>query len=582
MAALLSVLVRTTLNTSLRKPPWHNLCISKFISGPFVYPLLLINPGSIRFKSTQKLTSEKDDSLHQQSLRNNKIWNENYERIKEYVKNIATKDAKPLTSSLNKWLHRERSSKRKKDQGVPSTLTDDQEEKLESLGLFTGVLKDVIWKKRYEELVEYRKEHGHFMVPTESQTHEELGIWVNNQRHRYKKSIQGKLPRGTGISNERISLLNKLDFVWDPFEDLWKKRYEELVEYYKEHGHSRVPSTGQTHIELGFWVRNQREMYKEKLQNKPGGSRMTDARIRLLNELDFVWDIHEDLWTKRYEELVEYYKERGHSMVSHNHKKLGKWVVQQRVMYKRIIQGKPGGSQLTDARIRLLNELDFVWDYLENDWFKRYEELVEYYKQHGHTMVSQTHKELRSWVINQRVIYKRNIQGKPGGSRMTDERIRLLNELDFVWDALEDQWNKQYEELVEYYKEHGHSMVSKGCLNYKELYTWVLNQRQLYRQKTQVKLPKGRGISNERIRLLNELDFVWDTREVHWRTRYQKLVEYTKQHGRGTFIKDKKLFRWLALQRKQFLKWEDGQKSTMTKQRVELLEKVGYTFDDDL
>jgi hypothetical protein len=57
------------------------------------------------------------------------------------------------------------------------------------------------------------------MVPRSSLNYKELYIWVLNQRHLYKQKIQGKLPKGSGFSNERIRLLNELDFVWDPIED---------------------------------------------------------------------------------------------------------------------------------------------------------------------------------------------------------------------------------------------------------------------------------------------------------------------------------------------------------------------------
>jgi hypothetical protein len=70
-----------------------------------------------------------------QLSRSYKTWDENYESVKEYVQNIATKDAKPLTSSLFYWLRLQRQRKRNKYEGLPSTLTDDQEEKLKSLGL---------------------------------------------------------------------------------------------------------------------------------------------------------------------------------------------------------------------------------------------------------------------------------------------------------------------------------------------------------------------------------------------------------------------------------------------------------------
>jgi hypothetical protein len=68
------------------------------------------------------------------------------------------------------------------------------------------------------------------------------------------------IPQGSSMTNARIRQLNALEFVWDPLEDLWEKRYEELVEYYKEHGHSIVPTQSRTHQQLSSWVASQRQI----------------------------------------------------------------------------------------------------------------------------------------------------------------------------------------------------------------------------------------------------------------------------------------------------------------------------------
>jgi hypothetical protein len=57
-------------------------------------------------------------------------------------------------------------------------MTDDQEEILESLGLLSVGYDDLVWNKRYEELVVYKKEHGHTMVSRADLNHKELSDWV--------------------------------------------------------------------------------------------------------------------------------------------------------------------------------------------------------------------------------------------------------------------------------------------------------------------------------------------------------------------------------------------------------------------
>ena len=48
--------------------------------------------------------------------------------------------------------------------------------------------------------------------------------------------------------------------------------------------------------------------------------------------------------------------------------------------------------------------------------------------------------------------------GKPIVGRLTDERIRRLEDLGFIW-SLRDDWQKHYDELKEYKREHGNCNV---------------------------------------------------------------------------------------------------------------------------
>lgn len=50
---------------------------------------------------------------------------------------------------------------------------------------------------------------------------------------------------------------------------------------------------------------------KEPVARKPVVGRLTDDRIRRLEDLGFVWSLRDD-WQKHYNELVEYKKDQGH------------------------------------------------------------------------------------------------------------------------------------------------------------------------------------------------------------------------------------------------------------------------------
>jgi hypothetical protein len=69
--------------------------------------------------------------------------------------------------------------------------------------------------------------------------------------------------KSQGLNEERIAVLNTVDFVWDVVQfdnDVrWNQRYEELKEYVRVNGHAVVPQSSP----LGQWVKMQRENKKE-------------------------------------------------------------------------------------------------------------------------------------------------------------------------------------------------------------------------------------------------------------------------------------------------------------------------------
>lgn len=143
------------------------------------------------------------------------------------------------------------------------------------------------------------------------------------------------------------------------------------------------------------------EVQEAKAQNKPLVGRLTEDRIRRLNELGFVWSLRDD-WTKHYEELKEFKQENGHCNVPARYAKnrrLGIWVSAQRQQYKQQsaspLEGAPRATPLTQERIELLNELSFTWtirsrDSLGESWNQRLQELRAYKEIHGNCLGKET------------------------------------------------------------------------------------------------------------------------------------------------------------------------------------------------
>ena len=71
------------------------------------------------------------------------------------------------------------------------------------------------WDEKYQQLVDYREEHGDCNVP---QNEGPLGTWVDNQRRSYRRyqAAAGNRNVSSGITSGRIEKLEQIGFVWDP------------------------------------------------------------------------------------------------------------------------------------------------------------------------------------------------------------------------------------------------------------------------------------------------------------------------------------------------------------------------------
>ena len=101
---------------------------------------------------------------------------------------------------------------------------------------------------------------------------------------------------------------------------------------------------------------------------------------------------------------------------------------------------------------------------------------------------SEADPELKKWVTK--------IRSQLKASQLSEDRIKVLNHVNFPRSLHEKKWNRHYEELVEFHALNGHCNVHRACC----LGQWVNNQR---RSKTNGKL------SAERIALLDGLSFGW-------------------------------------------------------------------------
>ena len=190
--------------------------------------------------------------------------------------------------------------------------------------------KKVSWTTRFEQLVAFKKLHGHCNVPQCYKENKQLGKWVRNIRQRRDR-----------LSKKQIKLLDDIGFDWGTrLGSDWETQFEALVEFKQQHGHCNVPVSAKN---LYMWIQNTR-----RPSRKP-----SEERIARLDALGFIWNKRLADWTTRYYEFVEYKQHHGHCNVPGSGKTqaLYQWVRNQR-------QKK---NELSEDQMSKLNAIGFVW-----------------------------------------------------------------------------------------------------------------------------------------------------------------------------------------------------------------------------
>ena len=122
------------------------------------------------------------------------------------------------------------------------------------------------WGERFKELIQFKQENGHCVVPLCYPTNPTLSHWVKRQRCQYKLKHAGK--RST-LTDDREMLLEDLGFTWDSHNASWEERFYDLVKFKKETGHCNVPSTYPSNPSLAGWIKCQRRYVRMFYKHQP-------------------------------------------------------------------------------------------------------------------------------------------------------------------------------------------------------------------------------------------------------------------------------------------------------------------------
>jgi uncharacterized protein YbgA (DUF1722 family) len=147
--------------------------------------------------------------------------------------------------------------------------------------------------------------------------------------------------------------------------------------------------------------------------------------------------------------------------------------------------------------------------------------------------------------------------------------LRAMTELD-------QKWNMQYEQLVEFKRKNDHCMVPRSYDQDKSLGEWVKTQRTLH---------KNNKLRLDRKIILDAIGFVWKAYRARtskpaddklWHRQYEKLVEFKRTNGHcmvpSKYKQEKSLGSWVSTQR------SNHRNDLFQQYRKDLLDEIGFAW----
>jgi superfamily II DNA or RNA helicase len=335
--------------------------------------------------------------------------------IFDFVNNFDNIGAKKFINDLNEYREKEINKKKENDESDKKDIFEFIifDEVLEIKKLFNNIENRLIdnWDVMYEKLKSLFIDNNSVYLKDKDRV---LYNWICIQRLYYKKGL---------LNGKKIEMLNKLDFVWNEREANWNFMYKQLHDYFAKNGHTEIYKDKNIKDKKFInWVSTQRTKYINNL--------LDSEKIDLMNNLNFTWNKFDESWDLMYMLLKEYFKENDNHLVDarliYKEKGLGHWVATQRDNYKKEI--------LKQSKIDKLNEIDFVWNVIEDQWDLMYNSLVNFVNKNDHSNIPKDYiidggGNLKIWVNNQKRLIKLG--------KMSDDRKNKL--VDFLWCKVKDK-----------------------------------------------------------------------------------------------------------------------------------------------
>ncbi|QFZ54508.1 hypothetical protein FEZ18_06715 [Oceanihabitans sp. IOP_32] len=251
-------------------------------------------------------------------------WLDKLALLEDYKKefgdcNVSQNNKNPKYKGLGKWLNDQRFNYKKKRK----ILTKERIELLEDLGVVWDM--DVYkFDQKILELLEYKKTHGNFEVPSNYKPNKNFGNYIYRIRTKGLKE-DWKIKKLQDIGFFEIGTRTKKEKEGHVTQN-WYNNLEKL----KKLSNPNLPKDSKEYPKLAKWLHNQKRTFRY--------GRLKDEQIKELKKLNVKLPAKSKKRKKweEYIEIIELFREEygDKKITSEFDKELYEWINQQRANYK--------------------------------------------------------------------------------------------------------------------------------------------------------------------------------------------------------------------------------------------------------
>ena len=363
-------------------------------------------------------------------------------------------------------------------------------------------------------------------------------------------------------NNENEEIINSIEFkynmIYDSMgvlqngEEIWLKRLEEVKDYIDKNNKRPDKRNKIKEIKsLGLWVTNQQTYFKTKtyIMKK---SDIYNKYIEFLNNPKYIihFTLNENEWKFILEKVKKYIENNNKrpscSDKNKEIKKLGKWLSQQKINYKKKIQIMKN-PEIYDKYIEFINNPKYINHFISNEasWEINLNQVKEYIEKNNKrpscTDKNKEIKKLGAWINTQQNNFKKknDIMKNP---EIYNKWVNFTND-NKIYNLFfhDDEWEINLNQVKEYI-EKNNKKPSHGHKNseIKKLGSWISTQQKNYKKKENIM--KNSDIYNKFSKFINDSKYMnhFISNEASWEINLNQVKEYIEKNNKKPSPKDKK------------------------------------------